>query len=100
LNLIRIMPVEGSGKVARPLLRPFFCLNSIWGADIAMDLTVNGKTMKISGATIRDLLVELQIDPARVAVERNLEIVPKKMYESLRVCDGDRIEIVHFVGGG
>jgi thiamine biosynthesis protein ThiS len=65
-----------------------------------MEIAVNGKTMQISGATIRDLLVKLEINPARVAVERNLEIVPKKMYESLSVCDGDRIEIVHFVGGG
>ena len=65
-----------------------------------MELTVNGKTMKISPATIRDLLVQLEIDPTRVAVELNLEIVPKKMYESERLCDGDRIEIVHFVGGG
>ena len=47
-----------------------------------MELTVNGKTMKISPATIRDLLVQLEIDPTSVAVERNLEIVPKKMYES------------------
>ena len=65
-----------------------------------MELTVNGKTMKINPATIRDLLAQLEIDPTRVAVERNLEIVPKRMYESERLCDGDRIEIVHFVGGG
>ncbi len=65
-----------------------------------MELTVNGKTMKISPATIHDLLVKLEIDPTNVAVARNLEIVPNTMYESLRLCDGDRIEIVHFVGGG
>jgi thiamine biosynthesis protein ThiS len=95
------MPVEESGKTARPLLRPFFCLtNFICGAERAMELTVNGKTMEIGPATIRDLLVKLEIDPASVAVERNLEIVPKRMHESLRLRDGDRIEIVHFVGGG
>jgi thiamine biosynthesis protein ThiS len=65
-----------------------------------MELTVNGKTMNISPATICDLLVQLEIDPTSVAVERNLEIVPKKRYESVCLCDGDRIEIVHFVGGG
>ena len=65
-----------------------------------MELIVNGKTMQIGPATIRDLLVKLEIDPASVAVERNMEIVPKKMYESLHLQDGDRIEIVHFVGGG
>jgi thiamine biosynthesis protein ThiS len=95
------MPVEGSGKVARPLTRPFFCLtNFIYGAESAMELIINGKTMKISPATIRDLLIKLEIDPASIAVARNLEIVPKEMYESLRLCDGDRIEIVHIVGGG
>ena len=65
-----------------------------------MELIVNGKTMQIGPATIRSLLVKLEIDPTSVAVERNLEIVPKKMYESLHLHDGDRIEIVHFVGGG
>jgi thiamine biosynthesis protein ThiS len=65
-----------------------------------MELIVNGKTMQIGTATVRSLLVKLEIDPTSVAVERNLEIVPKKMYESLHLHDGDRIEIVHFVGGG
>jgi len=65
-----------------------------------MELIVNGKKMQIGPATIRDLLVKLEIDPTSVAVERNLEIVPKKIYESLHLHDGDRIEIVHFVGGG
>ena len=65
-----------------------------------MEVIVNGKMMKISHATVHDLLVQLEIDPTSVAVERNLEIVPKKMYESASLCNGDRIEIVHFVGGG
>jgi len=65
-----------------------------------MGLTVNGKTMNIGPVTISDLLFKLEIDPTSVVVERNLEIVPKRIYESLRLCDGDRIEIVHFVGGG
>jgi thiamine biosynthesis protein ThiS len=65
-----------------------------------MDLIVNGKTMKTGSATIHDLLVELGIDPTRVAVEYNLEIVPRKLQESVYLRDGDRIEIVHLVGGG
>jgi thiamine biosynthesis protein ThiS len=65
-----------------------------------MEISVNGKPVKISRATVCDLLAELKIDPARVVVERNLEIVPRKMQESVVLCDGDRIEIVHFVGGG
>ena len=65
-----------------------------------MELIVNGKTMQIGAATVRSLLVKLEIDPTSVAVERNLEIVPKKIYESQHLQDGDRIDIVHFVGGG
>jgi len=66
----------------------------------AMDVTVNGKRMKTGGATLRDLLIELGIDSTRVVVEHNLEIVPRRMQESVRLCDGDRIEIVRLVGGG
>jgi len=42
----------------------------------------------------------LHIDPRRVAVELNMEILPKADYETTALSDGDRIEIVHFVGGG
>ena len=65
-----------------------------------MQLTVNGKPIEFSGTTVCELLVKLGIDAALVAVERNTEIVPKKLYESMSLGDGDRIEIVHFVGGG
>jgi len=64
-------------------------------------VTVNGEQRQISaGATIATMLRELGIDPARVAVERNLAIVPRSTLEQARVEDGDRFEIVHFVGGG
>ena len=94
--------MEGSGKTARPLLRPFFLPDQfhLWSGER------NGAYRKREDdeyrpcRTLRDLLVKLEIDPTSVAVERNLEIAPKTMYESLRLCDGDRIEIVHFVGGG
>jgi thiamine biosynthesis protein ThiS len=46
------------------------------------------------------MLRELGIDPRKVAVERNLEIVPKSTLDDVPVADGDRFEIVHFVGGG
>jgi thiamine biosynthesis protein ThiS len=65
-----------------------------------MELTVNGKAMMTSSATIRELLDELGIDPAGVAVEHNLEIVPVRMQESRPLRDADRVEIVHMVGGG
>jgi thiazole synthase len=46
------------------------------------------------------MLITLGLDPAKIAVERNLEIVPRSSYAEVRVGDGDRIEIVHFIGGG
>jgi thiazole synthase len=52
------------------------------------------------GLTIAQLLTEIGIDPKKVAVERNLEIVPRSTLDSVGVNDGDSFEIVHFVGGG
>ena len=50
--------------------------------------------------TVADLVTELGLDRRKVAVERNLEIVPRSLHETVRLADGDRIEIVQFVGGG
>jgi thiazole synthase len=49
---------------------------------------------------VRGLLESLGLDPAKIAVERNLEIVPRGAYGDVAVADGDRLEIVHFIGGG
>ena len=66
-----------------------------------LTVTVNGDPRRVSaGATIAGMLREIGIDPRRVAVERNLAIVPKSTLEEVQVEDGDRFEIVHFVGGG
>ena len=46
------------------------------------------------------LLTELGLDPAKIAVERNLEIVPRSQYGAVMVGEGDKLEIVHFIGGG
>jgi thiamine biosynthesis protein ThiS len=70
------------------------------GTESTMKIIVNGKPMETGSATIRDLLSQLGMDTARVVVERNLEFVPQKMQDSVSLCDGDRIEIVQFVGGG
>jgi thiamine biosynthesis protein ThiS len=66
----------------------------------SMEITVNGKSMETGGATICDLLVQLKIDPTGILIVRNLEIVPKGTQQSMRLCKGDQIEIMHFVGGG
>lgn len=66
-----------------------------------MQITLNGEGFEISEKiSVSKLLQQLQIGRERVAVEVNLEIVPKSAYDSLTLADGDRVEIVHFVGGG
>ncbi|GMM91873.1 sulfur carrier protein ThiS [Qipengyuania sp. MTN3-11] len=63
-------------------------------------ITVNGETRRTAAATIADLARELELDPAKVAVERNGTIVPRSELAEHPVAEGDVLEIVHFVGGG
>jgi len=65
-----------------------------------MLIFVNGEPQTIEPTTLSGYLDELAIDPRQVAVELNLDIVPKNLYAATYLKDGDRIEIVHFVGGG
>ncbi len=66
-----------------------------------MNLTVNGEDRRFGAlASLLDLVGQLGLDPRKVAVERNLEIVPRSAYGRTALADGDRIEIVHFIGGG
>ncbi len=51
-------------------------------------------------AHLQALVTALGLDLRKVAVERNLEIVPRSLYAATPIADGDRIEIVHFIGGG
>lgn len=65
------------------------------------DVVLNGKPRAIAeGLTVAGLLAELGLDPRTVAVERNLEIVPRSAYASEALAEGDRLEVVTFVGGG
>ena len=64
-------------------------------------LTVNGeKRAAAPGTTVSGLLTAMGVDPARVAVERNEDVVPRKTWSEAALADGDKIEIVAFVGGG
>jgi len=64
-------------------------------------ISVNGETRAAKpGATVIDLLRELGLDEGRVAIERNLEILPRQKWTETQVEAGDRYEIVQFVGGG
>lgn len=66
-----------------------------------MNITLNGEVRPLEGGkTLAGLVELLGLDPRKVAVERNLEIVPRSAYGATNLTDGDRIEIVHFIGGG
>jgi thiamine biosynthesis protein ThiS len=66
-----------------------------------MTLVVNGKPVELpDGSTVAALLGQLGIDGARVAVERNEDVVPRRLWSEEKLGDGDQIEIVTFVGGG
>ncbi len=66
-----------------------------------MQLTVNGEVRTFQDvADVAALVDALGLDGRKIAVERNLEIVPKSAYQATVLTEGDRIEIVAFVGGG
>ena len=66
-----------------------------------IQVSVNGEPLRVpAGSTVADVLRQLALDRARVAVEHNRRVVPKAEHDSLRLNHGDRLEIVTFVGGG
>ena len=69
--------------------------------DDTFSITVNGEHRRVPrGISVAELALELGLEPTRVAVERNLEIVPRSTLGAVKVEDGDDFEIVTFVGGG
>ncbi len=70
-------------------------------SDGTISIRVNGEHKRVKdGLTLAELASELGLVPEKVAVERNLEVVPRSTLKDVRVEDGDELEIVHFVGGG
>ena len=66
-----------------------------------MSVVINGENREIpSPVTVATLLRDLGLDARKIALEHNLEIVPRSAYDKTLVSDGDRLEIVHFIGGG
>ncbi|GBC83398.1 Sulfur carrier protein ThiS [bacterium HR10] len=66
-----------------------------------MRVLLNGEEREIpDGLTISELVEHLKLHPERIAVERNREVVPRAEWAVVRIQEGDRLEIVHFVGGG
>ena len=69
--------------------------------DKTVSIRVNGQHRRVrAGLNVAELALELGLEPAKVAVERNLEIVPRSLHAGTALADGDRIELVQFVGGG
>lgn len=68
---------------------------------MTIEIKLNGETRQISGSmSVANLLREFGLEPRKIAVERNLEIVSRSTYDEVMVGSGDRLEIVKFVGGG
>ncbi|MCF7821004.1 MAG: sulfur carrier protein ThiS [Mariprofundaceae bacterium] len=65
-----------------------------------MNIQLNGEQKEIEAATIGELVIELGLEKRTVAVEQNLEVVPKSKYADTVIEAGDRIEVVHMIGGG
>jgi thiazole synthase len=63
-------------------------------------ITLNGEIRQTSSESIAALILELELEPSKVAVERNREIVPRSLLSEVALVEGDILEIVHFVGGG
>lgn len=81
-----------------PYLCPWF---SVFFLGDAMQVTVNGEARDLMAPlSVAGFLAQLGLDGRKVAVERNLEIVPKSAYEATQLTEGDKLEIVHFIGGG
>jgi len=66
-----------------------------------MKITLNGEDLILEGQiNISALLERFSLDKRKIAVEKNLEIVPRSSFEDIHINDGDNIEIIHFIGGG
>lgn len=66
-----------------------------------MKIVINGEDREFTSvASLSDLLAHLGMKPDRVAVELNRDLVPRDRWQATRLTDGDKLEIVHFVGGG
>jgi thiazole synthase len=69
--------------------------------EATISITVNGEARFVeAGRTIATMLESIGLNPSKVAVERNLEVVPRSSLGTIIVNEGDKFEIVHFVGGG
>ena len=68
---------------------------------MGIQIKINGEDRQFGAPmSVSALLASLELEPVTIAIERNLEIVPRSRYSSVMLADGDRVEIVQFIGGG
>lgn len=65
-----------------------------------MRVSINGQEREVEARDIAALVIELDLDPRKVAVELNMAIVPRSLHGATPLSEGDRLEVVQFVGGG
>jgi len=65
-----------------------------------MQIQLNGESARVAALNLADLVTELGLERRMIAIERNLEVVPKSEYEATQLEENDRIELVHMIGGG
>lgn len=65
-----------------------------------MQITLNGENRDVQATTVAELVQELTLEQRMIAVERNLDVVPKSHYAQTKLQSGDRLEVVHMIGGG
>ncbi len=69
--------------------------------EMTIEVIINGEPKQIgAAASLQDLIEHLDLPKVRIAVEHNLEIVPRARWSATTLAHGDKLEIVHFVGGG
>lgn len=78
----------------------FFCHFLRGCVSDSISIMLNGERCFIEARTLADLVTELGLQQRMIAIERNLEVVPKSQYDSTLLEDDDRIELVHMIGGG
>jgi len=96
MSLRDTVPMSHNGYV-RP---PWRIISGMDGQD-TIEVIVNGDAHQVShGARVTDLIKQLELAPERLAIELNLSILPRAKWAETELRLGDRLEIVHFVGGG
>jgi len=65
-----------------------------------MQIQLNGENTQVAAINLTDLVAELGLEQRMIAIERNMEVVPKSEYMVTKLEENDRIELVHMIGGG